>query len=617
MSKDFYGDNAVEEVRSRVDIVSLVSEYVKLRKAGKNYVGLCPFHEEKTGSFTVDPDKQLFYCFGCGTGGNVFTFLMKREGLSFPDALEKLASRAGVRLPPTRSAASRDARKKEYKRLLDALALAQDRFREMLFSSKGSQALKYLEGRGLSRDIIDQFGLGYAPDEWDFIASACKRAGFNQADFCKAGLLLERQSGGYYDRFRNRVTFPIWDGTGTLIGFGGRALGDENPKYLNSPETPLFRKGKELYALNLAKPAIRQSGKVCVMEGYMDVITSFQHGINYTVAGMGTALTREQARTLLLLSKEVYLVYDQDEAGKRAAMRSMEVFREAGGRTRVVTLSGAKDPDQFLRSEGGEAFRERLAKALPDVEFIYDEVRRENAGLGVEGRIRVKEAMVPVLASLDSEFERAAYAEEFSRDLSVSRETLIRDVEMYRRKAEQASKYKQSENRDTTGYDNQRKAIPANGSEKAKKAAGIKAGNIEISVVRRKAEEGVIRCLIENPGLLEKTRVDLSLEEFEDPACRAVFQALMKGSLESTEDQEILTYVSKLCIRSGPVDDPLRQMRDCLRKLREERLEELRETIALAERTRDESALKKALVDYQRLLKQVKSTKDAGEDLAL
>lgn len=620
MSKDFgdyNGDNAVEDVRSRTDIVSLVSEYVKLRKAGKNYVGLCPFHEEKTGSFTVDPDKQLFYCFGCGTGGNAFTFLMKKEGLTFPEALERLAARAGIRLPPTRSAAYRDARNKEHKRLLDALALAQGKYREMLFGSKGASALKYLEGRGLSRETIDKFALGYAPDEWDFIALAAKRAGFDQADFDKAGLLLERPSGGFYDRFRNRVTFPIWDGGGTLIGFGGRALGDENPKYLNSPETPLFRKGRELYALNLAKPAVRQTGKVCVMEGYMDVVTSFQHGISYAVAGMGTALSREQARTLLLLSSQVYLVYDQDEAGRRASRRSIDVFREAGGRTRVVTFRGAKDPDDYLKANGAAAFEESLSQALPDIEFIYDEVRTANAGLGVEGKLRVKEAMVPILASLSSEFERYAYIEEFARDLTVSKESLDKDVETYRRKAEQALKYKQSENRDTTGYDNQGKPIPASASGETSEAAGIKTSDIEISMVRRKAEEGVIRCLIENPGLLEKTAANLSSEDFADLSCRGVFEALKKGPMESIEDQKLLGYMAELCIRSGPAAYPERQLRDCLRKLRGERLHELRETIALAERRKDGSALSNALADYQRLLKQVKSTGDAGPDLAL
>jgi DNA primase len=619
MSRNFIEDDVAREVRLRTDIVALISEYVKLRKTGKNYVGLCPFHEEKTGSFTVDPDKQLFYCFGCGTGGNAFTFLMKREGLTFPEALEKLAQRAGVRLEPRRRSAAQEARKKEYGRLLDALEFAQARFREMLYASRGRDALSYLEKRGLSRETIDKFGLGYAPNEWDFIATGARRSGFNQADFAKAGLLLERSGGGYYDRFRNRVTFPIWDGGGTLIGFGGRALGDENPKYLNSPETPVFRKGRELYALNLAKPGIRRADKVCVMEGYMDVITSYQHGIDYTVAGMGTALSREQARALLLLTEHVYLVYDQDEAGKRATRRSIEVFRDAGGRTQIVSLPGAKDPDVFLRTEGSAAFEGLLTEALPDMEFIYDEARRENAHLGMEGKIRVRDAMVPVLASLSSDFELSAYIEEFSRDLAVPRESLAKDVEAYRRKAEQARKYKQSQNRDTTGYDNQRQPIPGRGSKEVETPAGIKPSDIEISVVRRKAEEGVIRCLIENRGLLARTMEILGDEDFADPICRELFRVLQEGSLDTVADERIQTHVAELCLRFGevPKDSIERILNDCVRRLRRERLEELRETIALAERTKDQAMLVKASLDYQRLLKQLKSTGDASDGSAL
>jgi len=620
MSKGFIEDDLTREVRMRTDIVSLISEYVRLRKTGKNYVGLCPFHEEKTGSFTVDPDKQLFYCFGCGAGGNAFTFLMKREGLSFPEALEKLAQRAGIVLPPRSSRfAGDESRKKENKRLLDALEFAQSKFREMLYASRGKEALKYLETRGLSRETIDKFGLGFAPNDWEFIAASAKRSGFNQADFFKAGLLLERHGGGYYDRFRNRVTFPIYDSGGTLIGFGGRAIGDETPKYLNSPETPVFRKGRELYALNLAKAGIRQKDRVCVVEGYLDVIMSFQHGIDYTVAGMGTALSKEQARALLLLTGHVYLVYDRDDAGRRATRRSIDVFREAGGRTRVVSLPGSKDPDAFLRAEGSGAYEKLLDEALPDIQFIYDEARRENAHLGLEGKIRVMEAIVPVLASLSSDFERSAYIEEFARDLSVPRDSLDKDVETYRRKSEQARKYKEAQNRDTTGYDNQRQPDPASGSKRVENTGGKKPTDSEVSVVRRKAEEGVIRCLIENRELLEKTMGILGEQDFSDPVCRELFKVLREGSLDTVADERIQAQVAELCVRFGdvPHDSAPKILDDCIRSMRRERLEELRETIALAERTKDQATLTQAIMDYQRLLKQLKSTGDASGGSAL
>ena len=618
MSRGFIEDDITREVRMRTDIVSLVSEYVRLRRTGKNYVGLCPFHEERTPSFTVDPDKQLFYCFGCGVGGNVFTFLMKKEGLSFSEDLEKLAQRAGVRLPP-RTRHGDELRRKEYKKILDALEFAQGRFREMLYGPRGRAALRYLETRGLSRETIDKFGLGFAPDEWDFIASAARRSGFDLADFFRAGLLLERAGGGYYDRFRGRITFPIHDSGGTLVGFGGRALGDETPKYLNSPETPVFRKGRELYGLHLAKPGIRQKNRVCIVEGYMDVIMSFQRGIDYAVAGMGTALTREQARTLLLLTGEVFLVYDRDDAGRRATRRAIDVFREAGGRTRVVSLPGSKDPDEFLKAEGTGAYEKLLDEALPDIQFIYYEIRGENARLGAEGRIRVMEAIVPVLAGLSSDTERSVYIDEFARDLGVPRDSLARDVEAHRRKSEQARKYKEGQNRDTTGYDNQVQPDPAIGSKRVEQPGGKKQADIEVSIVRRKAEEGVIRCLIENRELLEYTVGILGEQDFADAVCRELFKVLREGSLDTVADERIQAQVAELCMRFGDVsrESAPRILDDCIRTMRRERLEELRETIALAERTRDHATLTKAVADYNRLLKQVKSLGDASGGPAL
>lgn len=612
MPVGFYGDDVIAQVRSRVDIVALISEYVKLRKAGKNYVGLCPFHEEKTPSFSVDPDKQLFYCFGCGAGGTVFNFLMRKEGLTFPEALAALARRAGVTLPSPRARAQEEAAMKERRRLRAALEYAYKRYREALDAPSGKAARQYLEQRGLTRETIDKFGLGFAPPEWEFIAGGGRSAGVDRSDMFKAGLLLERPSGGYYDRFRNRIMFPIWDTAGEIIGFGGRALGDEQPKYLNSPDTPLFRKGKELYALNLAKPSIRRENKVCIMEGYMDVITSFQHGIDYTVAGMGTALSHDQARALLLLSEKVYLVYDQDEAGKRAARRSIEVFREAGGRSSVVTFVNAKDPDEFLRKEGEDAFVKRLEEALPDISFLYEEAKELYGVSSIEGKLRVKDAMLPVLASLQSQFEVSAYVEEISRELGVQKDSLAKDVETYKRKAQQASKYKKSENRDTSDYDNQ--PLPG---QRATSRPGAGAGNVapnaEVSVVRRKAEEGVIRCLIEDTGLSNLVRESLTADDFADPRCREAFLALEHGSLDTVEDEGLSEWMAGLCAKFGPASEPRRILQDCLRKLKEIRLSELREQMAVLERQKDAPALERLRSEFEVLLRQVKSVGDGGD----
>ncbi len=612
-SKGFYGEGIIDEVRSKTDIVSLVSEYVKLRKAGRSYVGLCPFHEEKTPSFNVDPDKQFFYCFGCGTGGNVFTFLMKKNGLSFPEALRVLADRAGVRLPPPSGRAGDAKARNQAERLREALLFAHTKYREQLESRRGDAARAYLERRGLSKETVDRFELGLAPDEWEFMATAAKRSGVDQGDLEKAGLLVARSSGGCYDRFRNRIMFPIWDSGGALIGFGGRALGDDPAKYLNSPETPLFHKGKELYALNLAKPSIRTNDKVCLVEGYMDVISCFQHGIDFAAAGMGTALTREQARTLLLLTQKVYLVYDQDEAGKRAARRSIDVFRDLGGRSSIVTLDGAKDPDDFFRIKGASHFNDRLDKALLDVAFIYEETRGSVDVSSIEGKLKAQEIMVPILASLDSEFERSLYVEEISRDLGVRKESLDKDVELYKRRAQRDPRYKKDERRDTTGYDNQPASGPGRDSLKlSATGAGSRAKHGEQDMVRRKAEEGIIRCLVEKPGLLASLSGELHEEDINDRHCRLAFSKLKEGSIDPDEDESLLAWVAELCLRFGPVKEPERILKDCLRRLQEIRLAELRDRIAKAEREKDEKALESIQGEFRRLLREAKSVGDTG-----
>ncbi len=611
MQIGYYGDQA-EEVRSKTDIVAVISEHVKLRKAGRSYVGLCPFHSEKTPSFSVDPDKQLFYCFGCNTGGNVFTFLMKRDGLTFQEALQILADRAGVRLAPPKGGRDYSSARKEKEKLVRVLLYAQARFRENLLSEKGKVAMNYLHKRGLSDEIIERFGLGLAFDDWEALAVSSRRAELDQKDMEKAGLVVARQGGGgFYDRFRNRIMFPIWDSIGTLIGFGGRALGDDPAKYLNSPETPLFHKGKELYALNLAKPGIRSNDRVCIVEGYMDVITAFQHGIDYTVAAMGTALTPLQARTLMLLTQQVYLVYDQDEAGKRAARRTIDVFREAGGRTSVVTYGEAKDPDEFLRTKGALGFVSRLEEALTDVQFIYEEARATEDVSKVEGKLRVKDIIVPVLASLESRFELSAYTEEFSRDLGVMKESLDKDVESYRRKARQGPRHKKSENRNTTGYDNQ--SEQGLGSDSSPKA-GVRPGDSEIPLIRRKAEEGVIRSLVEKPGLLDSMSKRITVMDLLDFQCRRAFERLQKGPLTPDDDEEVLAWLAELCIRFGPVDQPERILRDCVRKIKEFRLTELRDSIAKAEREKDQEMLAVVQTQYRRLLRELKSAGENRDD---
>ncbi len=588
-------------------MIALVSQYVKLRKAGRRYVGLCPFHQEKTPSFSVDPEKQLFYCFGCGEGGNIFSFLMKMENMSFPESVEELAKRTGVKLPEAELSPEAQKRRTQAEKIRKALEFAQELYREMLFSKQGVQALNYLKGRGLSREVIDMFQLGYAPDQWEFMTERGTNAGIDAGYLEQAGLIIERdkQRGTYYDRFRDRIIFPIWNTSGKPVGFAGRAIGDQMPKYLNCPDTPVFHKRNELYALHLAKEGIRNKGKVCIVEGYMDVISMFQHGIDYVVAGMGTAFSTQQARTLLLLCDDVVLSYDQDKAGKKAVRRCIDVFREAGGRTKVVTFEGAEDPDEYVRKYGPDKFEELIDQAIPDIRFIYDEAVRSADISTVEGKLKVKDIMIPVLASLDSQFESSAYTSEIWRDLDVRKESLDRDVELYRqrlrRASQRASRYKKPENSNTTGYDNRLGSRPA---KRPRKGTGIALG-------RQRAEEGIIRALVEKPELAKMANDYLGEADFADDRCRLVFENFT-GSLAWMEEHEISGWVAEICATFGPVEQPERVLLDCVKKIKEFQLRELREEMKVAQEARDEQKLLTIISDYQKLLKQVKSTR--GDD---
>lgn len=430
----------IDDVRQASDIVEVIGEVVPLRRAGKNYVGLCPFHAEKTPSFTVSPDKQMFYCFGCGAGGNVFTFVMRRENLGFGEALRHLADRAGIALP-SRSLSAAERRREEERALLRrVLELAQAFYRHNLeHTAAGRRAREYLHGRGLDDATIDRFGLGYAPDAWDGFLKAAGRRGHGPDVLVRAGLAVEARDGGVrvYDRFRDRITFPIHDPRGGIAGFGGRLLGAESPgqpKYLNTPEGPVFSKGRLLYALHLARDAIRQAGYAVLVEGYLDAIAAHQAGIENVVAGMGTALTRDQARLLLRYCRDVVTAYDADAAGQAATLRGLEVLTQAGLQVRVAEMPEGKDPDECIRSRGADAFRAAVEAAVSLVEYRFRRALARHGSASVEGRVRVVAEMVPVLAALDNAVETEAYLREFSRRLGVDQQAFQSEVAKQRRR---------------------------------------------------------------------------------------------------------------------------------------------------------------------------------------
>lgn len=404
-----YSDDIIEEVRQKNDIVDVVSQYVKLTRKGSSYFGLCPFHNEKTPSFSVTPGKQMYYCFGCGAGGNVFNFIMEYENYTFGEALKHLADRAGVELPQIEY--SKEVREKAQERaeLLEINKQAAQYFYYQLRTEKGAQGYQYLTGRGLSEETMRKFGLGYSDKFGGGLYQFLKSKGYGDDRLRESGLFNVDERHGMYDKFWNRVIFPIMDVNNRVIGFGGRVMGDGKPKYLNSPETKIFDKSRNLYGLNVARTTRRKYLILC--EGYMDVISMHQAGFTNAVASLGTALTSGHASLLKRYTQEVLLLYDSDEAGVRAALRAIPILREAGVNSRVVNLRPYKDPDEFIKNLGAEAFEERLEQASDSFMFRVSIAEREFPMEEPQGQNRFFERCAEMLLELKDELERNLYIE--------------------------------------------------------------------------------------------------------------------------------------------------------------------------------------------------------------
>ena len=404
-----YSDDIIEEVRQKNDIVDVVSQYVKLTRKGSSYFGLCPFHNEKTPSFSVTPGKQMYYCFGCGAGGNVFNFIMEYENYTFGEALKHLADRAGVELP--RIEYSREVREKAQERaeLLEINKQAAQYFYYQLRTEKGAQGYQYLAGRGLSEETMRRFGLGYSDKFGGGLYQFLKSKGYSDEHLRESGLFNVDERHGMYDKFWNRVMFPIMDVNNRVIGFGGRVMGDGKPKYLNSPETKIFDKSRNLYGLNVARTTRRKYLILC--EGYIDVISMHQAGFTNAVASLGTALTSGHASLLKRYTQEVLLLYDSDEAGVRAALRAIPILREAGVNSRVVNLRPYKDPDEFIKNLGAEAFEERLEQASDSFMFRISIAESEFPMKEPQGQNRFFERCAEMLLELKDELERNLYIE--------------------------------------------------------------------------------------------------------------------------------------------------------------------------------------------------------------
>jgi DNA primase len=415
----YYSEEIIQRILDKADIIEVISELVPIKKAGaKHYKGLCPFHSEKTPSFTVHRDRQFFYCFGCQTGGNVVHFLMKAKGLTFGEAIEELAQRYQIDLPKD-SIPYEAGRGKERKVLLEINELVAQFFHENLLSSRGKEAIKYLTRRGVRMEEIKVHRLGYALGEWDGLISFLQKRDIplNLAE--KLGLIIPKNGGGYYDRFRYRIMFPVMTDRGEVIGFGARSIGDGNPKYMNSPESILYKKGESLYGLQVAKRAIIDKDSVIFVEGYFDLITMNRFDIWNVVATCGTALTSGHLRTIKRWTQNVTLIFDSDEAGQKGAMRSLELILSEGINAKVILLPAGEDPDSLLNSGGEERFRKMMGEAIPLMDFFINRVIKEEDSSTPKGKIRALEVICPMLRKIRHPIEMDYYVQKVAEILKV------------------------------------------------------------------------------------------------------------------------------------------------------------------------------------------------------
>ncbi len=500
-----FPERFLEELTAKNDIVDVVSGYVHLTKrSGSNLFGLCPFHSEKTPSFSVSQEKQIYHCFGCGKGGGVISFIMEIENLSFQDAVRFLAQRSGMTVPEEGEQSGDRGRRS---RMLELNKDAARFFFETLSKPEGAAAVQYIAKRGISAKMARTFGLGCAPDSWNALTDAMVKKGYSAADLLDAGLVKRGRSGGVYDTFRNRLMFPVIDVRGSVIGFSGRILGDGEPKYLNSPDTLVFSKSRNLFALNLAKKS--KQGRLILVEGNIDVVSLHQAGFDCAVASLGTSLTPEQARLMARYTKNVVVSYDSDTAGVKAAQRAIGILDKAGLAVKVLHVPGAKDPDEFIKANGPDAFDILIERSENQVEYRLMLVKAKYDLETDEGRVGFLQEATALIARLGSAVEREVYGARVAETAGVSAEAVKNEVERAMRRQDAADKKKFE--RDTV---------------RAADAFQPTAREIRYDNVRSAAaEEGVLRLLLLDPGL-EPLTESLTPEDFTSEFLGRAFEAL-------------------------------------------------------------------------------------------
>jgi len=546
----FMDDHIIEEIRERSDIVEIVSQYVSLKPTGKNYKALCPFHNEKTPSFVVNPERKIFHCFGCGSGGNVFGFLMKMEGISFPEAVELLARRYGLE-PSSASHSSPEREKRDS--LYQVNQLAAHYFSQKLWDQEiGKGARAYLCKRDLSGEVAQQFQLGYAPDEWEGLLRFLVRQGVSPEIAQEAGLVIRTESGRYHDLFRGRIILPIFDLSGRIIGFGGRSIEEVEgrPKYINTPETLIYKKSRSLYGLNLAREAIRREGLVYIVEGYFDLISLMGRGICNAVATLGTALTEEHLHILRRYTQRIVMVYDADPAGKMALLRKALPIIEGDLRAFVLPLPKGEDPDSFIRRYGKEAFLQRRGAVIPYIQYIIDIILAEKGFSSLEQRLDSLDILIPLLAKVANRVEQMNYLSYLADKMGIPAQVLLSEVR-------------------------RRQSPPSRSLMKGREAIDFATVKADRQLA---AERELLRIMVREPELLSSIQHIITAYNFKDPDLEEIMKTSLRLYTQGYKDQrlwdktlEALTQdrqrslLTEFLLETIEYEDKRKALEDCLR----------------------------------------------------
>jgi DNA primase len=585
LTNAFFSEEKVSEIRDRASLVEVVSDYVSLKKAGKNYKGLCPFHSEKTPSFMVNEEKQIFHCFGCGEGGDVFGFLMKVAHLSFPQAIKELAERYGVKLPSKEFSPAQKKELVKREALLQINQIASEYFHDLLtVRSEGEEARRYLSQRGVKEEIVKEHRLGYALDRWDGLVQHLRERKVSLELAWELGLIFPKKKEGWYDAFRGRIIFPIFDLHQRVVGFGGRVIRGGEPKYYNSPESSVYHKGEILYGLHVARRYIPSKDYVIIVEGYFDLLTLHQYGLKHSVATLGTALTTQHIRTLKRYTRNLVTVFDADPAGVQASLRSLPLFLEEEVSGKTMLLPKGEDPDSFLRKGKAEELERGIAEAIPLMDFFFEHLMKTYDAKSIDGKVRIAEEGVALIRKIPDGIRKDFYLRKLAEHLDL-KESLLR--EMARSTSKRVTRVEEDLKRPFVEKD-----LP-------------------------KSEEMLVRLMIHHPESMALLAKEEILQEFESPTLRKMAEHLLnlyqkKGRLEISEalgsiEEALQGKLREFSLQESGLEGSDREkvMRDCIQKIRKKRLKkdetDLLKKIKEAEKQKGEKGLEALLLQRQEL----------------